>query len=90
MNKSIFIETIDRANLTDQTKFRLNEINKIGNSFIPEIKEIKLNSKKFSKYVAAFDYIDKISIVFSATNGRVSIIFLASIIGAPVGIASLL
>ena len=90
MSESNLIETIDRANLTDQTKFRLNEINKIGNSFIPEIKEIKLNSKEFSKYVAAFDYIDKISIVFSATSGTVSIIFLATIIGAPVGIANLL
>ena len=90
MNESNFIETIDRANLTDQTKLKLNEISKIGNSFIPEIKEIKLNIKKFSKYVAAFDYINKISIVFSATSGRVSIIFLATIIGAPVGIASLL
>ena len=26
MNESNSIETIDRANLTDQTKFRLNEI----------------------------------------------------------------
>ena len=40
------------------------------------------------KYVTIFDYIDKILIVLSATTGGVSIISFASIIGAPVGIAS--
>ena len=43
---------------------------------------------KLSKYVAAFDYIDKILIVLSATSGGVSIISFTSIVGAPVGIAS--
>ena len=50
----------DETNLTDQTKFRLNEISKIENYFNQEVKEKKLNSKKLSKYVAAFDSIDKI------------------------------
>ena len=50
----------DETNLTDQTKFRLNEISKIENYFNQEVNERKLNSKKFSKYLAAFDYIDKI------------------------------
>ena len=50
----------DETNLTDQTKFRLNEISKIENYFNQEVNERKLNSKKFSKYVAAFDNIDKI------------------------------
>ena len=40
------------------------------------------------KYVTAFDYIDKILIVLSATSSGVSIISFTSIIGAPVGIAS--
>ena len=44
MNKVSSIETIDRTNLTDQTKFRLNEISKIENYFNQEIKERKLNS----------------------------------------------
>ena len=44
--------------------------------------------KKLSKYVVAFDYIDKISIVLSATTGGVSICSFTSIAGAPVGIAS--
>ena len=44
--------------------------------------------KKLSKYVAAFDYIDKILIVLSVTTGQVSICLFTSIVGAPVGIAS--
>ena len=79
---------IDRTNLTGQTKFRLNEISKIENYFHKEINQRKSCSKKLSKYVAAFDYIDKILIVLSATTGGVSIISFTSIIGAPVGIAS--
>ena len=44
--------------------------------------------KKISKYVTAFDYIDKILIVLSSTTGGVSICSFTSIVGAPVGIAS--
>ena len=58
------------------------------NYFNQEIKERKLDSKKLSKYVPAFDYIDKILIVLSATSVGVSIISFTTIIGAPVGIAS--
>ena len=39
MNESNPIETIDRENLTDQTKFRLTEISKIENYFNQEVKE---------------------------------------------------
>ena len=38
--------------------------------------------------MATFDYIDKILIVLSATSGGVSISSFTSIVGAPVGIAS--
>ena len=88
MNKSYSIETIDKINLTNQTKFRLDEISKIENYFIEEINQRKLCSKKLSKYVTTFDYIDKILIVLSATSSGVSIISFTSIVGAPVGIAS--
>ena len=64
MNESNSIETIGRGNLTYQTKFRLNKISKTENYFNQEIKERKLTSKNLSKHVAAFDYIDKILIVF--------------------------
>ena len=40
------------------------------------------------KYVTAFDYIDNILIVLSATTGGVSIVSFTSVVGAPVGIAS--
>ena len=79
---------IDKKSLTDQTKYRLNELNKIENYFKSEINQRKSCSKKLSKYVAAFDYIDKISIVLSAKRSGVSIISFTSIVAAPVGIAS--
>ena len=41
-----------------------------------------------TKYVTAFDYIDKILIVLSATSSGISIISCTSIVGAPAGIAS--
>ena len=88
MNKSNSIETNDKTNLTNQTKFRLDEINNIENYFIEEINQRKSCNKKLSKYVAAFDYIDKILIVLSATSGGVSICPFTSVAGASVGIAS--
>ena len=50
---------IDKTNLTDQAKFRLNEISKIENYFNSEINQRKSCIKKFSKHVTAFDYIVK-------------------------------
>ena len=68
------MDKINKINLSEQTKFRLDEISKIENYFIEEINQRKSCSKKLSKYVAAFNYIDTIFIVLSATNSRVSII----------------
>ena len=79
---------IDKTILTDQIKYKLNEITKIENYFIVKIYQRKSCSKKISKYVAAFDYIDKILIVLSTRSGGVSIISFTRIVGAPVGIAS--
>ena len=79
---------LDATPLSDQTKFRLNEINKIKNYFNSEIQERKTISKKLSKCIAAFDYIDKTLIVLSATSGGISIISFTSAIGIPAGIAS--
>ena len=81
------INEIDRTNLADQTKFRLNEISKIQNYFNQEINKKKTCSKNLSKYDSAFDYIDKILIVVSATSGGVCIISSVSVVGAPIGIA---
>ena len=88
MNESNSIETIDKTNLNDQIKSLLDEINKIENYFIEQINQRKSCSKKLSKCVAAFDYIDKILIVLSARTGGVSCILFTTIAGAPVGIAS--
>ena len=44
--------------------------------------------KRFSKYIAFFDYFDEPLIVLSPTSGRISIASFATVIGAPVGIAS--
>ena len=77
---------IDKTNLTDQTKFRLNEIRKTENYFNSEINQRKTCSKKLSKYVAAFDYIDKVLIVLNATSGGICVISSVSVVGAPVGI----
>ena len=88
MHKSNSIKAIDKTDLSEQSKFQLDKISKIENYFIEEINQRKSCSKKLNKYVAAFDYIDKILIVLSATTGGVSICSFTSIAGAPVGIAS--
>ena len=62
-------------------------MSKIENYFNQEINQRKTCSKKLSKYVAAFDYIDKILIVLSATSGGVFIVLSVSVVGAPTGIA---
>ena len=88
MNKSNSIGAINKTDLSEQTKFRLDEISKIENYFIEEISQRISCSKKLSKYVTAFDYIDQDLIVLSATTGGVSICSFTSIAGAPVGITS--
>ena len=45
-------------------------------------------SENLSKYIAAFDYIDKTPIVLSATSGGISIISFTSVIGISAGLAS--
>ena len=84
MNELNSIETNSNLNvipLNDQTKFRLNEINKIKDYFNTEIQERKTMSKKLCKYIPAFDYIDKTLIFLSATSGGISIISFTDVIG---------
>ena len=82
------MDEIDKTNLTKQTKIRLNKITEIENYVHQEINQRKSCSKKLSKCVATFDYMDKILIVLSTTTGGVSIISFTSVVGAPVGIGS--
>ena len=88
INKSNSIEAIDRTDLSEETKFSLDEISKIESHFIEKINQRKSCSKKLRKYVAVFDYIDQALIFLNATNGGVSIISFKNIVGAPVGIAN--
>ena len=74
--------------MSEQTKCRLSAIIGIENHFHQEINQRKSCSKKLSKYVTTFDYIEKILIVLSATSSGVCFILSASVVGAPVGIAS--
>ena len=80
------MDGIGKRNLSEQTKTRLSEIIGIGNYFHQKINQRKSCSKKLSKYVTDFDYIDKILIVLSATSIVVCIISSASVVGAQVGI----
>ena len=83
MNKSSSIKAIDKTILSEQTKPWLSEIIGIENYFHQEIDQRKSCSKKLNKYVTAFDYIDNILIVLSATSSGVSVISFTSIAGAP-------
>ena len=94
MNESDSIEALETHSslnaiaLSDQTKFRLSEINKIKDYFNSEIQDRKTVSKKLFKYVAAFDYIHKTLIASSETSGGISTISFTSVIRVPEGIAS--
>ena len=48
MNECNSIEAIDKRILSEQTKFRLDEISKIENYFIEEINQRKSCSKKLN------------------------------------------
>ena len=74
--------------MSEQIKCRLSVIIGIENYFHQEINRRKSCSKKLSKYVTAFDYIEKILIVLSEKSSGVCIILSASVVGAPVRIAS--
>ena len=78
MNECNSIEAIDKTDLSEKTKFQLDEISKIENFFIEEINPRKSCSRKLNKYVAVFDYIDQALIVLNET----------CIAGAPARIAS--
>ena len=81
------MSNIVNLELKEITKFRLDEINKIKNIFNNEINDRKQQINKISKYVAAFNYADKVFIVLSASFGSLSIASHATVVGIPVGIA---
>ena len=82
------MDEFNKTKLTDQVKCRLKQITDIQNYFHQEVNQKRLCSEKLNKYVAAFDYIDKIVIVLIATSGGVSVISFTSVVGATVRMAS--
>ena len=76
------------VSLSDQQQLQLNKINEIKDSFVAEIKQRELMSKRLGKHIIPFDYYDKSLIVLSVTTGSISIASFATVIGAPVGILS--
>ena len=81
MNNLTFIE------LTNVSKYRLDEINKIRDYFKNEIKERKDIIKKLNKYLVSFDYLDKIFIALSVSFGTLIRASYASVVCTPAGIA---
>ena len=81
------MSNIVNLELNEITKFRLDEINKVKDFFNNEINERKQQINKISKYVAAFNYADKVFIALSASFGSLSIASHATVVGIPVGIA---
>ena len=73
--------------VTNVSKYRLDEINKIRDYFNNEIKERKDITKKLNKYLVSFDCLDKIFIALSALFGTLSIASYVSVVGTPAGIA---
>ena len=90
-NSNLEVSKANRVNeiseLKDLTKYRLDEINKIKDYFNAEIKERKDIVKKISKYIVAFDYVEKVVIALSASFGTLSIASYATVVGIPAGIA---
>ena len=79
---------LSATSLNDQKLFRLYKINEIKDYFVADIKERELMSKRVSKYIASFDYFDKSLPVLSVTTSSIPIASFATVIGAPVGMAS--
>ena len=73
--------------LSNKQQFTLNRIYEVKDYFVTEIKDRELMCKRFSKYIASFDYFDK-SFVLSVATGSISIASSATVTGATVGMMS--
>ena len=76
------------ANISNDQQFRLNKINGSKDYFIAEIRKRDLMSKILSKYIASFEYLDKLLIVSCAATGSIFIASFVTPVGAPVEIMS--
>ena len=78
---------MNNLELTDVNKYRLDEINKIKEYFVNEIKERKDIIKKINKYIVSFDYLDKIFVTLSASFGTLGIASYTAVVSIPAAIA---
>ena len=79
---------MNAAPLSHQQQFRLNKINEIKDYFVAKIKEIKLMSKRLSKYITSFEYFHNSLTVLSVTTRSFYIATFVMVIGASLGILS--
>ena len=54
--------------IDDTLQIRVNRIDEIENYFVEEIRETEIMSKRLKKHIVAFDYVDQILLVLSATS----------------------
>ena len=76
------------ANISNDQQFRLNKINESKDYVIAEIRKRDLMNKILSKYIASFEYLDKLLIVSGVATGSISIASFATPVGVPVEIMS--
>ena len=62
------MDKIEKQNLSEQTRFRLDQIIDIENYFHQEFDQKKLCCEKLGKFTNTLDYIDKVLVVLSATS----------------------
>ena len=75
-------------NISNDQQFRLNKMNEIKDYFTAKIRGTELMSNNLSKYIASFEYLDKLLIALSVATGSISIASFATVIGVPVEIMS--
>ena len=86
MNESNSIETIDRTNLTEQTKIRLDKITEIENYFHRRL--IKENHAVKTKQICSCFWLHRKGFnCFKCNNWKSTYLFV-NVVGAPVGIES--
>ena len=67
-------------NISNDQQFRLNKMNEIKDYFIAKIRGTELMSNNLSKYIASFEYLDKLLIALSVATGSISIASFATVI----------
>ena len=62
------MDKIEKQNLSEQTRFWLDQIIDIENYFHQEFDQKKLCCEKLGKFTNTLDHIDKVLVVLSATS----------------------